>query len=151
MTSILQVCDVAANAQLKAHLRRWYFEWRRGAVRLLLEAGQTGQAKLKLPRDEFIVAVEGIHKTFNQEQRASRSLEKAFRKTGSDPWSEDGDIDFGNYIHNLQAEGTYAALQDTLDKNQAATPICDRPDELAEFEDGDVDDVEVVVEVPAGP
>ena len=108
---------MAANAQIKAKLRSWYFEWRRKAVAALLAAGQTGHAnlKLKMPRDEFIVGVEGTFKEFNQEQRTSHSLEKAFQKTGSDPWSEDGDIAFANYLYNLRAEGTYGELMETLE------------------------------------
>ena len=140
MTSILQVCDVAANAQIKAQLRRWYFEWRRKAVAALLEAGHTGQAKLKMPRDDFIVGVEGTFKGFNREQRTTRSLEKAFQKTGSDPWSEDGDIAFANYVHALQAEGTYGTMMDTLENNQKATPLCENETEMAEFEDNDLNE-----------
>lgn len=106
MTSILQVCDVAANAQIKAELRGWYFEWRWAAVAQLLTVGHKGQAKLKMPRDDFICGVEGVFRVFNEKQRGVRSLEKAFRKTGSDPWSEGGDVEFGMYINALRDKGT---------------------------------------------
>ena len=52
MTSIMQVCDVVTNPQLKSLIRKWYMQWRKKEVAMMKSANR--QVKLKLHRDDFI-------------------------------------------------------------------------------------------------
>ena len=48
----------------------------------LRDLGATGQLKLKLPRAEFVTAMEEIIKEFNIAEREARNIEKTFTRLG---------------------------------------------------------------------
>ena len=67
---------------LKELMRSWYMKWRRKEIARLRDLGATGQLKLKLPRDEFVIAIESIIKDFNIAEREAYNIEKTFTRLG---------------------------------------------------------------------
>ena len=133
MTSIVQVCDVAANAQLKKLIRKWYMKWRTGEIKRLREAGRVGHFKLKLPRDEFIRGTEKIIKDFNELEKESRSIEKCFTRLGQNferPTESRAAV--RAYLDKIRDSDVFGVeqLAEMIENNQRATTMVDEVDEV---------------------
>ena len=133
MTSIMQVCDVAANAQLKKLIRKWYMKWRRTEITRLRNAGHVGHLKLKLPRDEFIRGAEKITKDFNELEKTSRSIEKCFTRLGQNfekPTESRAAV--RDYLNKMRDSDVFGIEQlvEMIDNNQTATTMVDQADEV---------------------
>jgi len=91
LTSILQVCDLAANKQLKAIIKKLYHQWRAEYVRA--ERAKTPdeplrRVKLKMNIEKMTEITEAAVKEFNRLERKDnrRSIAKTFKSAGQDPW-----------------------------------------------------------------
>jgi len=107
LTSILQVGDLVANAQLKATLKRWLDAWRMKKLRTLRDKGHV---KLALPREELIDFMEETIAEFNRKQHTNPTIDNCFRKVGQDisaPLEE-----FFAYLSSLGSKHVYQVLMD---------------------------------------
>ena len=137
MTSLLQVCDIAVNADLKRAIRKWYVGWRRQEISRLVEegAGLQDTKCIKLPRDTFIKAVEQTFREFNAKQPENPTLVHAFTKLGQNWFNpDDTDIEFGKHINNMRDTHAHGdgnsteVLSKALHDSQVATRISDEHD-----------------------
>ena len=94
LTSVLQVCDLCANKQLKAIIKKLYLRWRNGFIRAEREKtpGQsTRRIKLKINVGAMTEIIEAAVKEFNLNEKRNQSIKKTFRSVGQDIW-EDWDV-----------------------------------------------------------
>ena len=89
LTSVLQVCDLAANKEFKATIKKLYIKWRGEYIRAqrqLTPNEPNKRIKIKIVIVKMTEIVEEAVRIFNAGQRTSRSIEKTFRSAGQDPW-----------------------------------------------------------------
>ena len=146
MTSILQVCDIAANASLKRFIRAWYAKWRGKELTKIRAAQPTAEKiTLKIPRDAFIKGVEGIFAEFNRAQLRNPGLLRAFTQLGQNIFDPaECEVEFGkhaNKLRDLQIYGDKDAserLSEALNENQKPAYVNDEYDECRGFETEDL-------------
>ena len=127
LTSVIQVCDLVANKDIKQFIRNRYYMWRTEFIRAerskLIQAGTPDERiKLKIPRDVMINVVEEAFKEFNRRELERESIRKTFRKVSQDPW-RDSSAEFKAHLDSLAEEAMYKALFD----NQAVNDIDSNP------------------------
>jgi hypothetical protein len=127
------VCDVAANAQLKKLIRKWYMKWRKTEITRLRNAVHVGHLKLKLPRDEFIRGAEKITKDFIELEKTSHSIEKCFTRLGQNfekPTESRAHV--RDYLNKMRDSDVFGIEQlvEMIDNNQTATTMVDQADEV---------------------
>ena len=129
LTSIMQVCDLTANAQLKAEFKVLYARWRAGSLRKqqeeydekLAEARDASAAAavappkpaLKMDRGAIITMVEQTIANFNKKEDRKlleeRCIHKTFTRAGQNPWCENTDA-FKQHLDDLQNNPVYGVL-----------------------------------------
>ena len=107
LTSIIQFGDLIANAQLKAYLKLWAAEWRCAKLRAM--GWPVGHVKLKLDREELVLAMEKIIAKFNAKQRENPTIDKCFLKVGQDIFNDDLGP-FNKYMETLSEITLYKTL-----------------------------------------
>ena len=118
LTSILQVCDLVCNKDIKAAIKNWYMQWK---VRELRKLGAgTGHRTLSMPRDTFIRALEGIFDLYNDGQRHTGTIKRGFLKVGMDIFNSDLSK-FDNWMDTLATHSVYASL--LLDHEESAQGV----------------------------
>lgn len=140
LTSVLQVCDLACNAQLKTLFKAHYLQWRAGQLRRLqaeyeervAELSETGVGRIPKPtlkrdRSAIIHMVEAAFRQFNDEQSAKvveeRTIRKTFQRAGQDPFAEDLSC-FDKHIADLMDNPTYR--YGTLTAKETANQLTDK-------------------------
>eukprot|EP00956_Cyclotella_meneghiniana_P024783 scaffold50391_cov37-Cyclotella_meneghiniana.AAC.1 len=125
LTSIIQVCDLIANKDLKQAIRKGYYKWRTNFIankkaEIEREGGSPNNAriKFKMPIDEMTVIVEDGVKEFNIQQHSVDSVRKMFRKVDQDPWN-DCKAEFEAHLNSLTENSMYK----TLDNNNRAADL----------------------------
>ena len=103
-------------------------KWRRKEIASLRDLGATGQLKLKLPRAEFVTAMEEIIKDFNIAEREARCIEKTFTRLGQNFYKPEGTVvALKKYLDEMEASSTYGGaanyIQRLLDDNQQHAQI----------------------------
>ena len=122
LTSIIQVGDLVANAQLKVALKQWAAEWR---TQQLQQMGwPAGHVKLTLRREEIVSTMERIIAEFNAKQMVNPTIDKCFLKVGQDIFNDDLSK-FDEYMTNLSEMTIYKTLIDA----QTRADLTDRDDE----------------------
>ena len=131
----MQVCDLTANAQLKAEFKVIYASWRAGSLRKLQEEYDEKLAEardahaaagvappkpaLKMDRGAIITMVEQTITNFNKKEDSKpleeRCIRKTFTRAGQNPWCENTDA-FKQHLDALQNNPVYGVL---LTPNQA--------------------------------
>ena len=116
LTSVIQVCDLVANKDLKHFIKTKYYKWRTEFIKNkrqeLIQAGTPNERiKIKIPRDEVIKIVEEAVKEFNRRELQRETIRKCFRKVSQDPWG-DYDDEFEAHLNSLSEESMYKALYD---------------------------------------
>ena len=136
LTSVLQVCDLCCNAQLKNHFMLFYNQWRvfelakqkRGHDLAAATAEDRGlpapsQSKMKLNKDRSVIIklVERSFREFNRCQMekppAERAIVKTFARAGQDP-----DADLQKFHEHLDGLSECSVYQRTR-ANQCATHV----------------------------
>jgi hypothetical protein len=107
LTSLLQVCDLVCNKDLKAMIKSWYQGWKIKALKQL----PRGQVKLPMPRDEFVVALEDIFRKYNAKERSKPTIKPCFKKVGMDIFNDDMEP-FKAWLKNLASHHVYKTLAD---------------------------------------
>lgn len=105
LTSLMQVCDIVCNKDLKAMIKSWYRAWKTKVVKSM----PLGHMKLKLPRDEFIVALENIFREYNAKERSRPTIKPCFAKVGMNIFSDDMEP-FKLHLKNLASHNVFKAL-----------------------------------------
>ena len=104
LTSVLQVCDLVANKEFKAEIKRLYMRFR--AEYLKAERAKTPdepmrRIKIKIQVVKMTEIVEQSVKTFNDKQCGNPSIRNTFKKAGQHPW-EDCEEDFKAHLDALE-------------------------------------------------
>jgi hypothetical protein len=91
LTSVIQVCDLVANKDLKQLIKTQYYLWRteflKGETAKKVAAGNPNEPiKIKVPIDETATMVEAAFKEFNNKHRTNETIKNTFRKVNMDPW-----------------------------------------------------------------
>jgi hypothetical protein len=125
LTSVLQVCDLTCNKDLKAFIRNGYYSWRTTFIKAAKEKlKQEGKSEhdawltIKIGIAEMTNIVEAAVKEYNEKQRASESIRLTFRKVNQDPW-KDCKSEFKAHLDSLQEDAMYRRIID----NQTATEL----------------------------
>ena len=118
MTSVLQVCDLAANKEVKDLMKRGYLRYRTEFIRA--ERAKTTnkpgrRIKMKIPIVTMMEIIEDAVKRFNQRQRETESIKRTFISAGQHPWY-DCKVDF-----KLHLDGLSTLPLSTADARQAQT------------------------------
>ena len=103
LTSVLQVCDLAANKEFKDTIKKRYLKYRANFLRA--ERAKTPnepnkRIDMKMPIVEMMDIVEKSVKRFNVGQLETRSIEKTFISAGQHPW-KDCSAEFKTHLDNL--------------------------------------------------
>ena len=111
ITSVIQVCDLVANKDLKQFIKQGSYKWRTEFIQVTCEnlnlpQGQNDRITLKMPLVDMAEIVEGAIKKFNTEQQGSRTIEAAFQKSGQDPWFNCDDV-FKSHLDSLESNSLY--------------------------------------------
>ena len=125
LTSVMQICDLTANAQLKRDFQFYYMEWRSGELCKLQEAYEDRVAEadgavadppkpvLKRDRRAIIRMVEQAFAKFNAAEvakpLAQRCIRKTFAQAGQDPWAADTTA-FKQHLDALESNPVYGVL-----------------------------------------
>ena len=110
LTSVLQVCDLIINKNLKQHIRTMYYQWRAEYVRRLRrEEGIQGKLNVKIPRDTLIDICERAVEKMNQVQHENPTIREMFRKVGQDPFV-DCSVKFKEHLDNLEKDTMYKTI-----------------------------------------
>ena len=107
LTSLLQVCDLVCNKDLKAAIKHWYRQWKVKALKA--KESTKGHVKLAMPRDDFIPALEQIFNEFNVKQRTNPTIKNCFAKVGMDIFNPDMDL-FKAWMKNCSMHALYRSL-----------------------------------------
>ena len=104
LTSVLQVCDLVANKEFKAQIKREYMRFR--AEYLKAERAKTPEEpmrriKVKIQVDKMTELVEKSVKIFNDGQRGNPSIAKTFKSAGQHPW-EACEEEFKAHLDSLE-------------------------------------------------
>ena len=91
LTSVIKVCDLVANKDFRALIKKAYMKWR--AEFLMDERSKTPNNKfrlinIKIQVDTMTDTVDESTKALNYGQHTSRYIKKDFRLAGQDPWEE---------------------------------------------------------------
>ena len=133
LTSIMQVCDLVVNKELKRMIKDKYQFWR--SVELNFQRKRVGlnkQINLKVPTEVMIRFVEEAIVDFNHKQNNSEgtpSIKKGFRIAGQDPWFDHCEEQFLAHLKNLEEQssmckrGNTDLLEEELIGNQISTDI----------------------------
>ena len=144
LTSVLQVCDLVANKDIKAIIKRLYLQYRAGFIRAE-KAKYTDKPdkhiKMKLPIVEMMDIIEKAVVEFNTKQRETQSIKKTFLSAGQHPW-QDCEKEFEEHLQKLSKLPLYGGcktLRDNISEMQLRTRVPMR----LELEDGmEEDEVE---------
>ena len=133
LTSILQVCDLAANKQIKAIIKELYYEWRAEYVKSERERLGDRHARVVLKMDLEVMTkiVEKAVKRFNDLQKESKSIAKTFKKAGQDPYSADCEAEFKAHLESLAKLPSYqtpADIEETMANLRRGVELTDAND-----------------------
>ena len=122
LTSVLQVCDLAANKEFKALIKRFYLQYRTQFLRD--ERAKTPndpnrRIQIKIQVDTMTDIVEKAVKTFNAAQRSKRSIAKTFKSAGQDPWSPCAD-EFKAHLDELAKLPLYQLVENGIESRMGA-------------------------------
>eukprot|EP00474_Spongospora_subterranea_P006789 CRZ07247.1 hypothetical protein [Spongospora subterranea] len=110
MTSILQVCDIAINKPLKAHVHKAYFDFRLQAIQNLT-AKQLTDSVFTVPRENLFEMIENAFELINQQNYRRQWIADAFEKCGQNPWVE-GDSKFEAHLASLNENCVYQHMKE---------------------------------------
>ena len=117
LTSVLQVCDLAANKEFKALIKKGYLGFRTQFIRKERERtpdDPNRRINMKIQVDTMTDIVEKAVKTFNSHQRTKRSIAKTFRNAGQDPWNP-CEEDFKAHLDELAKLPLYRIMEDGIE------------------------------------
>lgn len=147
LTSILQVCDLTANKQIKAIIKEAYYKWR--AQYIKAERSRLGDKhahiKLKMNIEEMTSIIEKSVKHFNSLQKESRSIAKTFIKAGQDPYTN-CEEEFNAHLEALAKLPSYSStykIEELTADLHCGLKITDDNDGIVTFEE-DEESKEVV-------
>ena len=85
------MCDLVADKDIKAIIKRLYLQYRAGFIRAE-KAKYTDKPdkhiKMKLPIVEMMDIIEKAVVEFNTKQRETQSIKKTFLSAGQHPWQD---------------------------------------------------------------
>lgn len=124
LTSVIQVCDLVANKDLKQFIKNRYYTWRTEFIKKkraeLIQAGTPSERiTIKIPRDVMIKIVEEAIKEFNEKEQQRQSIRKTFRKVKQDPWNDSSE-EFKAHLDSLEEDAMYKALYDNQTEMEVA-------------------------------
>ena len=110
LTSVMQVCDLIENKDLKRFTKEFYYKWRTTHLQekraaLAGNDNASGKITVKVPYRIMIQQIEDAVNKFNKIQRNSEkpSICSSFRYSGQDPWFDKSEELF--ITHNMFAFG----------------------------------------------
>jgi hypothetical protein len=119
LTSVIQVCDLVANKDLKQLIKTQYYLWRtdfiKGERERLIAEGKdplNTRIKIKVPLEDTVKMVEAAFKEFNVKQREKETIKNTFRKVNMDPW-RDSEKDFLAHLDSLAEDSMYKTLYES--------------------------------------
>ncbi len=125
LTSVLQVCDLIVNKDLKNYIRDGYYRWRTQFVKDKRREGVSGKLKVKIPRDILIDIIEKAVKKMNRQQQQNPTIRKMFKKAGQDPFMQ-SIHEFKQHLDSLSKDSMYK----TIINNQQSDVLSDKFSEL---------------------
>ena len=149
LTSVLQVCDLAANKEVKDLIKRGYLMYRTEFIRD--ERAKTPndpdrRVKMKVPIVKMMEIIEDAVKKFNKRQRETESIKRTFISAGQHPW-KDCKEEFKRHLDGLSTLPLYGGCKTSShvieDRNLKSRTGLSLPDMGLE-----VDREETVVEAP---
>src|SRR4051812_19937609 len=102
-----QVCDIAVNKPLKAHVKKAFSQFRYEALRDKAAQDLIGSI-LTVPRECLFEMIETAFDSINSENKRRRWIAKAFDKCAQDPWADDQTA-FENHLASLDDCSVYTA------------------------------------------
>ena len=137
LTSILQVCDLTGNKQLKAMIKELYIDWRTAYIKAEREklGNKNARISLKMPITKMTEIVEAATKKFNDGQKESKSIAKTFISAGQDPFS-DCEAEFKAHLDSLSKLPVYGygSLEDKVIENHRGAQLIDGNGAIVEVE-----------------
>ena len=117
LTSILQVCDLTANKEIKSLTQKGYLKCRKEFIKA--ERAKTPdepnrRITMKVPIVKMMEIIEEAVKEFNNRQRETESIKKTFISSGQHPW-QDCEEDFQRHLDNLSKLPLYGGCKSTKD------------------------------------
>jgi hypothetical protein len=126
LTSVLQVCDLAANKEFKDNIKRLYLKYRTGflwAERAKTPDEPNRRIKTKIPVVRMTEIIEEAVKEFNTGQLETRSILKTFISAGQHPWKV-CEVQFKAHLDNLSKLPLYGGcktVQEVLQERAMAS------------------------------
>ena len=129
LTSVMQVCDIVANKELKQSIKSAYYLWRMEQIKKHRQKNgdMIAEIKIKVPYEVMIKFVEdGVNK-FNEKQiNVKQTIKDTFQKMGQDPWYGGKDDKFIEHLDKLKDNAHFKReLEEAIDTNQMHTNLGD--------------------------
>ena len=126
LTSVLQICDLCANKQLKALIKKLYLKWRAEFIKAERERHPDEphrRVKLKISIEKMTEIIEAAIKEFNLSEKKNQSIKKTFKAAGQDIWSDWEEVEplFEEHLNKLAKLPLY---KHTIE-NQTSTELRD--------------------------
>ena len=118
LTSVLQVCDLCVNKEIKRRIKAKYYDWRTHHVRMRKANGETGTIKLKIHPSTMADITEYVVQDFNTNEKSTQSIRRTFLKAGQNQWMHDENL-FESHLSSLKKD----ALYKDIIENQTAVEI----------------------------
>ena len=117
LTSVLQVCDLVANKEIKHIIKTLYLKYRTEFI-MAEQAKTPGEPNrrimMKIPIVKMMEIIEKAVKQFNDRQRETKSVKKEFVNAGQDPW-KDCKQRFKAHLNSLSKLPLYGGCKTTSD------------------------------------
>lgn len=130
LTSVMQVCDLIANKDLKRFTKEFYYQWRTTFLtderaRLIQAGNAGGKITVKVPYKAMIQLIEDAVNKFNNIQRNSEkpSIRSSFRDSGQDPWFDKSEELFIAHLDRLRKQSSMYLQFDELIENQTVLDL----------------------------
>ena len=123
LTSVLQVCDLIANKDIKAIIKRLYLKYRSEfirAERAKYPDEPDRRVAMKLPIEKMMEIIEAAVVEFNTKQRETESIKGTFISAGQHPW-KDCSKEFTAHLDNLAKLPLYGGCCKNLKKRDKGT------------------------------
>ena len=118
LTSVIQVCDLIANKDLKHYIKDGYYKWhtefiaeKKAEIERAGGSRNNARIKMKMPINKMTVIVEDGVKQFNTKQCSKPTVQNMFRRVNHDPWN-DFKAEFERHLDSLQEDSMYKTLHD---------------------------------------
>ena len=117
LTSVLQICDLVANKEVKSLIQKGYLKYRKEfikAERAKTPDDPNRRITMKIPVVQMMEIIEEAIKEFNRRQRETGSIRKMFVSAGQNPWVE-CEEEFKEHLDALAKLPVYGGCKTTKD------------------------------------